>query len=379
MSHPLLKKGFTTGAAASAAVQAALIRLLTGIAPDRVTIAFLDGGNRIVPVHQVTCPDGNSCEAVIVKDAGDDPDITHNALIGARVSLVPGQRQPVVIKGGKGVGRVTKPGLELAVGEPAINPGPRKMMIRAVEAVYEKLGAIDPHPVEITVFVPDGESLAQKTLNARLGIVGGISILGTTGVVTPMSHDAYIATIRAGIGVAAAAGIDTLVFTTGRRSERFAWHLFPQLPLEAFIQTGDFFRAAIQEAVRQPQISQLIYTVFFGKAVKMALGYEHTHAAKSDMALRTLADWALEITGSRILADRIGAANTARHAFSYIYPQYPALIDLVGHKIRNYAAGFAGHKVAIRVVLLDFEGRVVFDSSGGDDIRDAESNVSAGG
>jgi cobalt-precorrin-5B (C1)-methyltransferase len=379
MSRTSLKKGFTTGAAASAAVQAALIRLLTGRAPDQVTISFLDGGLRTVPVHQVICEAGNRCEAVIVKDAGDDPDITHNALIGARVILVPGQRQPVVIKGGKGVGRVTKPGLELAVGEPAINPGPREMMTRAVDSVYEKLGTIDRHPVEITVFVPDGESLAQKTLNARLGIVGGISILGTTGVVTPMSHDAYIATIRAGIGVAAAAGIDTLVFTTGRRSERFAGHLFPQLPSEAFIQTGDFFRAAIEEAVHQPRIRQLIYTVFFGKAVKMALGYEHTHAAKSDMALRTLADWALEITGSRVLADRIGAANTARHAFSYIYPQYPALIDLVGHKIRNNAAGFAGQKVAVRVVILDFEGQVVFDSSGGDDIRDAESNVSAGG
>jgi cobalt-precorrin-5B (C1)-methyltransferase len=375
MSHAALKKGFTTGAAASGAVQAALIRLLTGSAPDHVTISFLDGGTRIVPVHQVICEADNRCEAVIVKDAGDDPDITHNARIGARVILVPGQRQPVVIKGGKGVGRITKPGLELAVGEPAINPGPREMTIRAVESVYESLGTIDRHPVEITVFVPDGESLAQKTLNARLGIVGGISILGTTGVVTPMSHDAYIATIRAGIGVAAAAGIDTLVFTTGRRSERFAGHLFPQLPSEAFIQTGDFFRAAIEEAVRQPRISQLIYTVFFGKAVKMALGYEHTHAAKSVMALKTLADWALEVTGSPLLADRVGAANTARHAFSYIYPQYPALIDHVGYKIRNNAAGFAGQKVAIRVVLLDFDGQVMFDSSGSAEPRGEESNA----
>lgn len=379
MSHPSLKKGFTTGAAASAAVQAALIRLLTGSTPDHVTIAFLDGGTRTVPVHQVTCPADNECEAVIVKDAGDDPDITHKARIGARVALVPGKKQPapITIKGGKGVGRVTKPGLELDVGEPAINPGPREMMIRAVESVYHTLGTPRRHFVEITVFVPDGESLARKTLNARLGIVGGISILGTTGVVTPMSHDAYIATIRAGIGVAVAAGIDSLVFTTGRRSERFAGRLFPQIPPEAFIQTGDFFKAAIQEAVHQPRIRQLIYTVFFGKAVKMALGYEHTHAAKSDMALKTLADWALEITGSRLLADCIGTANTARHAFSFICPQYPALIDHVGQKVRNNAAGFAGHQVSIRVVLLDFEGRVMFDSSDGADIKKTESLGSA--
>ena len=376
MSPPSLKKRFTTGAAASAAVQAALIRLLTGNAPERVTIFFLGGGTRTVPVHEVTCPADNRCEAVIIKDAGDDPDITHNAHIGARVSLVPGQRQPVVIKGGKGVGRITKPGLELAVGEPAINPGPKEMILRAVQAVYETLGTTERHSVEITVFVPDGESLARKTLNARLGIVGGISILGTTGVVTPMSHDAYIATIRAGIAVAAAAGIDTLVFTTGRRSERFAGRWFPQLSPEAFIQTGDFFKAAIQEAVKQPRITQLIYTVFFGKAVKMALGYAHTHAAKSSMALHTLADWASEITGVRLLADQIRNANTARHAFSYIHPQYPALIDHVGQKIRNNAASFAGHHVSIRVVLLDFEGQVIFDSSGGSDFKGEESKGS---
>lgn len=241
MSHASLKKGFTTGAAASAAVQAALIRLLTGNTPDHVTISFLGGGTRTVPVQQVICKADNRCEAIIVKDAGDDPDITHNARIGARVTLMREQSQPVVIKGGKGVGRVTKPGLELPVGEPAINPGPREMMLRAVRSVYDTLGTSDRHPVEITVFVPNGEALARKTLNARLGIQGGISILGTTGVVTPMSHDAYIATIRAGIGVAAAAGIDTLVFTTGRRSERFAGRQLSQLPSEAFIQTGDFF------------------------------------------------------------------------------------------------------------------------------------------
>ena len=364
MSHKALKKGFTTGAAASAAVQAALIRLLTGKAPNRVTIEFLCGGTRTVPVHQVTCLADNRCEAIIVKDAGDDPDITHNAHIGARVTLTPGKKRHIVIKGGTGVGRVTKPGLEIPVGAPAINPGPEEMITRAVETVYAALAADVRHQVEITVFVPEGESLSRKTLNARLGIVGGISILGTTGVVTPMSHDAYIATIRAGIGVAAAAGIDTLVFTTGRRSERFAGQLFPQISPEAFIQTGDFFKAAIQEVVAQPRITRLIFAVFFGKAVKMALGYEHTHAAKSSMALHTLADWALETTGSQLLADQVRMANTARHAFSCIYPKYPALIHHVGQKIRHNAASFAGHKVTIRVVLLDFDGRMIFDSIG---------------
>jgi cobalt-precorrin-5B (C1)-methyltransferase len=366
MAQKPLKKGFTTGAAASAAVKAALTRLLTGRAPAQVEIVFIGGGTRSVPVHQVRCLTENSCESLIIKDAGDDPDITHKAEIGARVTLFPlGQREArqVKITGGPGVGRITKPGLELAVGEPAINPGPRQMIMEAVQAVYDSFGSDRQHRVEVMVFVPKGKELAKKTLNARLGILGGISILGTTGVVTPMSHDAYIATIRAGIKVAAARGIDTLVFTTGRRSERHAMNLFPGFFEEAFVQTGDFFKAAIQEALAQKTLHQIIYTVFFGKAVKMALGYEHTHAAKSRMALHTLADWAKKSTGSHTLAQQIARANTARHAFSYVHPAYPGLIRLVGQKIQENAGSFAGHRLEIRVSILDFDGQVVFDSN----------------
>ncbi len=363
MAQKPLKKGFTTGAAASAAVKAALIRLLTGTAPKEVAIVFLGGGTRMVAVQQVRCLTENCCEAEIVKDAGDDPDITHKARIGARVTLTPGDAMQVRITGGIGVGRVTKPGLEIAVGEPAINPGPRQMIMEAVQAVYDTRAQEQTHQVAVTVFVPHGEALAKKTLNARLGIMGGISILGTTGVVTPMSHDAYIATIRAGICVAAAKQITALVFTTGRRSERHAMALFPQFSEEAFVQTGDFFKAAIQEALAQPFITQIIYTVFFGKAVKMALGYAHTHAARSGMALDTLADWAQKITGAKTLAGQIANANTARHAFSFIYPNYPDLIRHVGKKIQENAGSFAGHKLAIRVIILDFEGQVVCDSN----------------
>lgn len=365
MAKKGLKKGFTTGAAASAAVKAALTRLLTGTAPKEVEIAFLGGGFKTVPVHQVRCLTENCCEALIVKDAGDDPDITHKARIGARVTLAPLDPEDVrqvVITGGPGVGRVTKPGLELAVGEPAINPGPRQMILEAVQAIYDSVAPDRQQRVAVMVFVPQGEALARKTLNARLGILGGISILGTTGVVTPMSHDAYIATIRAGIGVASARQMDTLVFTTGRRSERHAMTLFPGFHEEAFIQTGDFFKAAITEALVHRSISRIIYTVFFGKAVKMALGYEHTHAARSGMALHTLANWAQKLTGSGTLAGRIAVANTARHAFSFIHPDYPDLIRHVGEKIRENAGAFAEKKIEIRVIILDFDGRAIFDS-----------------
>jgi cobalt-precorrin-5B (C1)-methyltransferase len=298
----------------------------------------------------------------VIKDAGDDPDITHRAEIGATVTLSPARELVVIISGGKGVGRVTKPGLEVPVGEPAINSGPRQMIQNVVEEIWDQYN-LPGRSVAIEIFVPRGELLAKKTLNARLGILGGISILGTTGIVKPMSHDAYIATIRSSISVAIARDIDTLVFTTGRRSERFAMGLFPDFCEEAFVQTGDFFKAAIDEALNTPFCQQIIYTIFFGKAVKMSLGFEHTHAAKSDLTLNKLALWAREITGDERLVCDIKKANTARHAFSYIFPDYPELLTFVGKKIQATAGRFARGQIQIRVIILDFEGQKAFDSN----------------
>ena len=247
------------------------------------------------------------------------------------------------------------------MGEPAINPGPRTMIHNSVADVFDRFN-IKHKQVDIEIFVPKGEILAKKTLNARLGILGGISILGTTGIVTPMSHDAYIATIKSSISVAAAKGLDTLVFTTGRRSERYAMGIFKSFEEEAFIQTGDFFKASLDMVQLYPGIKTIIYTVFFGKAVKMALGFEHTHAAKSELTLKRLSRWAVDITGNRELERQIDAANTARHAFLFIYPEYPELICHVGQKIRENATQFSGNKLEIRNIILDFDGKIVFDS-----------------
>jgi len=268
----------------------------------------------------------------------------------------------LTITGGKGVGQVTKPGLEVEVGNPAINSGPVQMIEESVYQAYVQLCLPFRHKVRVEVFVPKGEKLAKKTLNSRLGILGGISILGTTGIVRPLSHDAYIATIQSGISVARANGSQDLVFTTGRRSERYAQGFFPELMPEAFIQTGDFFKAGLDAVKSHPEIQRVIYTVFFGKAVKMALGYEHTHAAKSELTLKTLAQWAGQITGDEALAGEIGDSNTARHAFSFIYPGIPALLDRVGNEAKKHAQGFAGSNVDIRVIILDFSGKIAFDS-----------------
>ena len=361
MAAKTLKQGFTTGAAAAASVKAALLVLVTTRVPTAVDIAFLTGEKKRIPIKQVLKLSDTCCRASVIKDAGDDPDITHKAEIGATVTLFPARELTVIITGGKGVGRVTKPGLEVDVGEPAINSGPRQMIQNVVEEIWDQ-HAISGRSVTIEIFVPKGELLAKKTLNARLGILGGISILGTTGIVKPMSHDAYIATIRSSICVAIARDIDTLVFTTGRRSERFAMGLFPDFCEEAFVQTGDFFKAAIDEALNKPFCQQIIYTIFFGKAVKMSLGFEHTHAAKSDLTLNKLALWAREITGDERLVCDIKNANTARHAFSYIFPEYLELLIFVGKKIQENAGRFARGQIQIRVIILDFEGQKAFDS-----------------
>ena len=387
-----LKGGFTTGACAAAATRAALHYLIFDEYIDIVNLPSLTHESIRVPVHRLNILSKNRAECVVIKDAGDDPDITHKAEIGARVEWCMGILQKktcialkdidIEIRGGQGVGRVTKPGLEVPPGNAAINSGPVKMIRQAVHHVLEqfmevcssrenslkKFSMVEkdickelPEKIIVEVFVPEGDILAEKTLNARLGILGGISILGTTGIVKPMSHDAYIATIKSGISVAEAMGDDTLVFTTGRRSERFAMDLFPHLREEAFIQTGDFFMASL-DAAAASTTKRVIFTVFFGKAVKMAMGFPHTHAAKSELTLQRLARWAAEITGDRVLSENIGASNTARHAFSYIHPGFPELISYVGQMIIQSAEKFSRGKIKIDAVIFDFEGNQVFDS-----------------
>ena len=388
-----LRRGFTTGACAAAAAKGALHYLLFHEKIDPVRIQSLTHETITVPVHQLTPLSANQVECVVIKDAGDDPDVTHKAEIGVRVEWracreevktdMTWEAVPIEIRGGKGVGRVTKPGLEVPPGEPAINSGPVRMIHQSVRRVIDgfsekcfkdekspgeevrKTKEIfckgTPEKIIVEVFVPEGEVLAQKTLNGRLGILGGISILGTTGIVKPMSHDAYIATIKSGISVAEAMGDDILVFTTGRRSERFAMDLFPHLREEAFIQTGDFFKASL-EAAAASKMQQVIITVFFGKAVKMAMGFPHTHAAKSELTMKKLAVWAMDITGDKELSQSIAASNTARHAFTFIHPGFPDLIVHVGQKIIQSAEKFSHGKVKIDAIIFDFEGNRVFDS-----------------
>ncbi len=360
-----LRAGFTTGTAAAAATKGALLYVLERRPPSEVYIDFLTEGGVTIPIRRAERLSASRALCTVIKDAGDDPDVTHHAEIGAEVELVardstgmdPGA---IHIEGGRGVGTITKPGLELPPGEPAINPGPRRMITAAVDAALaEKRQVFD---VRVRIFVPHGEALARKTLNARLGIVGGISILGTTGIVRPMSHAAYTATIRSALSVAAASQGDMVVLTTGRRSERFAQEYLPDLREEQFVQIGDYFRFAMETAAEMAFASVCI-TVFFGKALKMAQGIPHTHAAKSTLVLDRLAEWTRAATGDDQLSDTVRDANTARQAFDILVRRNRSIIQAVGDRIVQAAAAFAGGRFEVRSIILDYNGRVVSDSA----------------
>jgi cobalt-precorrin-5B (C1)-methyltransferase len=355
-----LKEGFTTGTCAAAAAKGALMLLLTKNVPSRVEIELLTGKRIFIPIHTAMFENSDAAVCSVIKDAGDDPDITHGAEIGARITRYDGHTtDKIMITGGQGVGTVTKPGLEVQPGEAAITSGPREMIIQAVTAILRQNNTNTSLRIEI--FVPKGKILAQKTLNARLGIIGGISILGTTGVVRPMSNDAYIATIKASLSVARAAGLDRVVMTTGRRSERYAQTYWESIPEEGFVQIGDFLKVSLETASHNG-FKYITLAVFFGKAVKMAQGFENTHAAKSPLTMEALARWSFEITKDSALAEKISSANTARHAFDFIYPKHPLIIAHVGKQILKSAIHFAGPHPDIQSVIFDYKGNVIFDS-----------------
>src|SRR5215470_14083402 len=305
-----LRRGWTTGTCAAAAVKAAYAALLTGEFPDPVEIA-LPRGERPSFVLAVTRKDAGSATAGVVKDAGDDPDVTHGALILATVRpAAPGSG--VIFRAGKGVGTVTRPGLPLPPGEPAINPVPRKMIRDAIGEVVTAVGCAGD--VEVEIAIPNGEALAAHTLNARLGIVGGLSILGTTGIVVPYSCSAWIAGIRQGIDVARAIGLTHVAGATGRTSEAAVKELYG-LPDAALIDMGDFVGAMLKHLRAHP-LPRVTIAGGVGKMTKLAQGLLDLHSKRGSVDLNVLAAFAEQAGGSTPLRERIRAANTAAEAFA---------------------------------------------------------------
>jgi len=352
-----LRPGFSTGTAAAAAAQGALWEMLDLPCPEQVEVPLPGGGRLTIPLHWHRHNDKQG-EAVVIKDAGDDPDATHGAQIGARVRRLPAPEgtEEIVFRGAEGVGRVTKPGLPLAVGEPAINPVPRRMIRHTLSQVWEKVYPGEPLRLEVEIFVPRGEEIARHTLNPRLGILGGISILGTTGLVQPFSHEAYRATIVASLRVAQALGLRKIVFTTGGKSEAHMRAQLPELPEEAFVQMGDYVRFALKVAGNLG-FSQITAGAFFGKALKIAQGKGHTHASRGLPDLAALGHLTQEKTGDTPLARAVTQAHTAREALKILTKaQAGQVVAEVGARMLAALRLFAGPGPTVSAVILDFVG-----------------------
>ena len=363
MKRKSLRTGFSTGAAAAAGAKAALQALLTGDVLSDVQLHLPTGDRITIPVHDIRTASDGSARASVIKDAGDDPDVTHRAEITTAITLLPDsdQGETLIFRAGPGVGMITRPGLPLPVGEPAINPGPRQMIQRAMMDVWENHAPPDkPLRVEVEISVKDGERLARRTLNPRLGIEGGLSILGTTGLVKPFSHDAYTATIESGMSVARAMGLTEIVVTTGGRSEKWAMNHRPDLPEPAFIQIADFFGYALEQA-KTAGFSRVGIVSFFGKAVKQAQGLAYTHAHNAPMEMDRVAAWFESAGASPELAGRVGRANTARHALELLR-EFGALhlVREVGRRMLESARGFAGPDLDIWVRIIDFDGSILY-------------------
>ena len=348
-----LRRGWTTGACATAAAKAACTALLTGEFPDPVTITLPKGETPSFALA-VESLEGGVARAGVVKDAGDDPDVTHNALIVASVEAgAPGAG--VVFRAGEGVGTVTRAGLPLAVGEPAINPVPRAMMRAAIAEVCAAHGGGGDFVV--TISVPGGAALAERTWNPRLGILGGISILGTTGIVVPYSCAAWIESIHRGIDVARAAGLETVAGCTGTASEEQTQALLG-LPDHAMIDMGDF-AGGMLKYLRGHPVPHVVIGGGFAKIAKLAQGHLDLHSGRSQIDLDWLADVAADLGAPDDVDIAIRSSNTAAEALSHAARADIALADAIAVRARTVAQNTVGSApIRISVVIFDRRGRL---------------------
>jgi cobalt-precorrin-5B (C1)-methyltransferase len=349
-----LRRGWTTGACAAAASKAAYAALLTGDFPDPVEIV-LPRGERPAFALALTRRDEGAATAGIVKDAGDDPDVTHGALVVATVRPA-AAGTGVTFRAGAGVGTVTRPGLPVPPGEPAINPMPRQMIRDAIAEVAAAAG--QPGDVEVEIAIPEGEALAAKTLNGRLGIVGGLSILGTTGIVVPYSCSAWIHSIHRGVDVARAMGLTHVAGATGAASEAAVQKLHA-LPETALIDMGDFVGGMLKY-VRAHPVPRVTIAGGVAKMTKLAQGLLDLHSRRGAVDLAVLAALADSAGGSPALRERIVAANTAAEAFAHAQAEGIALGEAVARAAQATAMRVvAGREIAVEIVLFDRDGRLV--------------------
>ncbi|HTU91654.1 MAG TPA: cobalt-precorrin-5B (C(1))-methyltransferase [Gemmataceae bacterium] len=349
-----LRFGYTTGACAAAAAKGALLALTYQHAFDEVAIRLPQGQVVKFPLH--TCsfaPDEG--RSSVIKDAGDDPDATDKAEICACVAW--SQTPGVAFRRGPGVGLVTKLGLPVPPGEPAINPVPRRMIAESLQEVFDET-ACPPAGVTVEIAVPGGEEMAKKTFNPRLGIVGGISILGTTGIVTPYSTAAWLASVVQSIDVATAQGCRHLVLTVGARGERTARELFA-LPDEAFIQIGPFFADALRHC-GQAGVAKVSLVAMIGKFAKFAAGNESVHSTTSVQDFAFLARIAAHAGACEDLLSRIRVANTAQEVAEMIAATgHQSFFPRLCQEAWTFALGLVRETLSVEIMLTGVAGDVL--------------------
>jgi len=348
----VLRSGYTTGTTAAAATKGALYALIEKPV-EQVTVSLPKGKVATLKIAW-TRIEGDKATCAAIKDGGDDPDATHGAEICSTVSFNKDEGK-IDIDGGKGVGRVTKPGLGLEIGKAAINPIPKNMLEEAAREVAQE--QLKKQGIDILITVPKGEEIARKTDNPRLGILGGISILGTTGIVLPYSTASFAASIRQGLDVAIAMGADTVVLTTGGRSEDFAKALI-NLPDHCFVQMGDFAGYSIKQCASK-KMQKAIIAGFIGKLTKMAMGVKQTHVAGSHVDMEFMARLAGECKAPRKIVEEIKTANTARHVSEIVTKNNIAgYFNLICKKVYEQMSEHAKDQLEIQVIMFEFDGKV---------------------
>lgn len=353
-SREKLRTGFTTGTAAAASAKAAILSIINKKKIDSVKVTLPK--NNEIQIKINSCEFSNSIgKCSVIKDGGDDPDVTHGAEILVELSLT-SELNKIEIDGGKGVGIVTKPGLGLEINEAAINPTPKKMITENIREVADDI--LKNNGIKIIISVPNGKELAKKTDNPRLGIVGGISILGTTGIVIPYSTASFAASVRQNLDVSLAMGNDTVVLTTGGRSEDFSKKIV-DLPEHSFVQMGDFAGYTIQQCAKK-RIKKAYIAGFIGKLAKMAAGVKQTHVKGSKVDTNFLSELAKSCKANENVINQIKMANTARHVQDIINENHvDGFFDLVCSKVYKQMRKHSEEKVPIEVILFDFDGSVL--------------------
>ncbi|MBV8779596.1 MAG: cobalt-precorrin-5B (C(1))-methyltransferase [Alphaproteobacteria bacterium] len=346
-----LRRGWTTGACAAAAAGAAYAALLTGQFPDPVAIRLPRGRQPRFPLALAEL-DPRHARAGVAKDAGDDPDVTHGATVIAEVAWG-ATGSGIAFIAGEGVGTVTRPGLQLPVGEPAINPGPRTMIRETLRDIAEANGAPDPD-VTVTLAIPGGERLAEKTMNARLGIVGGLSILGTTGIVVPYSCASWIHAIRRGVDVARAAGLDHIAAATGSTSERAVQQLYG-LPDHALIDMGDFAGGLLKYLRRQP-VPRLTLAGGFAKMAKLAAGHLDLHSSRSQIDMPLLVDLLRAAGADAVTLAAAQACDSAGSLLASAGGWAPAMAGAVAQRARAVALATLAGQTQVEVAIVDRSG-----------------------